>query len=38
MKTEVLRGKIGFMGGEKETWGWEENPSISVWFGSIQWI
>jgi hypothetical protein len=31
MKTELLegkiRGKIGFLGGEKETWGWEEKSS-----------
>jgi hypothetical protein len=27
MKTKVLGGKIGFLGGEKETWRWEEKSS-----------
>jgi hypothetical protein len=32
MKTELLEGKIGFFGGKKDTWGWEEKFSlIFVW-------
>jgi hypothetical protein len=35
MKTELLRGKIGFLGGEKETWRWEEKSSDFRTIGPI---
>jgi hypothetical protein len=31
MKAELLEGKIEFLGGEKETHGWEEKSSSSTY-------
>jgi hypothetical protein len=30
MKTELLGGKIRFLGGEKKTQGWEEKSSLFI--------
>jgi hypothetical protein len=37
MKTELLEGKIGFLGGEKRRRGWEEKSSFTITGFPLRW-